>query len=147
MICLACQSEMSQQDFNGVAVNVCEGGCRGIWFDAMGLVKVLEIYEGLSPELRDAIDQPLHEDAGRGRIPCPRCGISLQRRPHRPDSKVTVDECYSCGGFFLDAGELGTIREESRRRQSLSAKEADRSGEELAEQAPLYLRRSSNSRS
>jgi ribosomal protein L37AE/L43A len=34
---------------------------------------------------------------------CPRCGGKLEERRHH---KVTVDVCASCGGTWLDKGEL-----------------------------------------
>jgi Zn-finger nucleic acid-binding protein len=37
---------------------------------------------------------------------CPRCGETLQRRVERG---VTVDQCPSCGGVWLDKGELDVL--------------------------------------
>jgi rubrerythrin len=42
---------------------------------------------------------------------CPKCGTQLQRREYL---EVEVDECPSCGGIWLDQGEL----EEIARRES-----------------------------
>ena len=42
--------------------------------------------------------------AAHGR--CPKCGAQLQRRSHL---EVEVDECPSCGGLWLDQGELEEI--------------------------------------
>lgn len=42
---------------------------------------------------------------------CPKCGVQLQRRE---EHGVEVDECPSCGGIWLDQGEL----EEIARRES-----------------------------
>jgi Zn-finger nucleic acid-binding protein len=30
---------------------------------------------------------------------------------YRSSKSVDVDECYSCGGFFIDSGELALIRD------------------------------------
>ena len=30
---------------------------------------------------------------------------------YQSSKEVSVDECYNCGGFFLDSGELQTIRD------------------------------------
>jgi Zn-finger nucleic acid-binding protein len=34
----------------------------------------------------------------------------MLRHAHKDNPAVTVDECPGCGGFWLDAGELGLIR-------------------------------------
>ena len=39
---------------------------------------------------------------------CPRCGIDLEERDHQG---VKIDQCVSCGGMWLDKGELGIIEE------------------------------------
>ena len=42
---------------------------------------------------------------------CPVCHAPMHRHQFAYDKQVNVDECYACGGFFLDAGELAEIRE------------------------------------
>jgi hypothetical protein len=37
---------------------------------------------------------------------CPKCGLELDEVEYRG---VTVDACYSCGGMFLDQGEIDKI--------------------------------------
>lgn len=37
---------------------------------------------------------------------CPKCGMDLQEITF---SEVRVDKCFSCGGLWLDAGELDRI--------------------------------------
>jgi len=37
---------------------------------------------------------------------CPKCGMELQSTEFRG---VTIDKCFSCGGTYLDAGELETL--------------------------------------
>ena len=37
---------------------------------------------------------------------CPKCGMELQSIDYR---EVTIDKCFSCGGIFLDDGELEKI--------------------------------------
>ncbi|MFQ5478467.1 MAG: zf-TFIIB domain-containing protein [Candidatus Binatia bacterium] len=39
---------------------------------------------------------------------CPRCGTELNEKDH---SGVSIDECLSCGGIWLDAGELSAIEQ------------------------------------
>ena len=42
---------------------------------------------------------------------CPKCGMQLIETDYK---KVTVDKCSSCGGVWLDAGELETVSEMDR---------------------------------
>ncbi len=42
---------------------------------------------------------------------CPRCGIDLVERDH---NGVKIDQCASCGGMWLDKGELEIIEEQDR---------------------------------
>ncbi len=41
-----------------------------------------------------------------GSMTCPRCGAPLGEREERG---VRIDECPSCGGLWLDKGELETL--------------------------------------
>jgi Zn-finger nucleic acid-binding protein len=34
----------------------------------------------------------------------------MHTHKYKRDKEVNVDECYNCGGFFLDSGELTDIR-------------------------------------
>ncbi|HZK78526.1 MAG TPA: zf-TFIIB domain-containing protein [Gemmatimonadaceae bacterium] len=42
---------------------------------------------------------------------CPRCGIDLVERDH---NGVKIDQCATCGGMWLDRGELEIIEESDR---------------------------------
>jgi ribosomal protein L37AE/L43A len=46
--------------------------------------------------------------AADGMMLCPRCGAALVERVQHD---VTLDECQSCGGIWLDRGELEQIAE------------------------------------
>jgi Zn-finger nucleic acid-binding protein len=37
---------------------------------------------------------------------CPKCGMELTEITYRT---VKIDECFSCGGMYLDAGELEQV--------------------------------------
>ena len=37
---------------------------------------------------------------------CPKCGLELEEITYRG---IKIDECFSCGGVFLDAGELQAV--------------------------------------
>lgn len=59
-----------------------------------------ELIEKLRRE-RDAELQTEMRTAGDMR--CPRCGVALEERD---ENGVTIDECPSCRGLWLDNGEL-----------------------------------------
>lgn len=110
MTCPVCSSPMNTQDFGGVAVDVCSN-CKGLWFDWEELSKVDGENADLGAALKDALNSPRHPDADRGKVNCPKCGLPLHRHGYKMVKGVSIDECYQCGGFFLDAGELKVIRE------------------------------------
>jgi Zn-finger nucleic acid-binding protein len=113
MKCPACFNELTETKLGGVAVDVCKGGCGGIWFDAFELQKVDEQRE-ISDEwlLNIERDPAVQVDSSRKRD-CPRCdGIKLQRHFFSAKRQIEVDQCPGCGGYWLDAGELEKIRGE-----------------------------------
>ncbi len=112
MKCPACQASMSVEDFGGVEVDVCKSGCKGIWFDWHELTRLDEDHEGFGNALREAAEHPRANDEKRGRLNCPRCSSPMHAHRYKRAQQVNVDECYACGGIFLDSGELQAVREE-----------------------------------
>jgi Zn-finger nucleic acid-binding protein len=114
MFCPACGRETTARTVGTLQVDVCDGGCGGIWFDHYELQKVDEQAESAGEQLldvrRDADDLVDPEK----RYTCPRCADFpvLMRHFWSVERGVTMDECPGCGGIFLDAGELGSIRHE-----------------------------------
>jgi Zn-finger nucleic acid-binding protein len=112
MKCPACYNELTQFQVGRLVVDVCQGGCGGIWFDAFELQQVDEENEAAQPLLEIRRDERVQVDATRKRD-CPRCpDVKLHRHFFSAKRKVEVDECPSCGGYWLDAGELAAIRAE-----------------------------------
>ena len=110
MKCPACNGELTSRVVDEVSIDVCEGGCAGIWLDAFELARVDEV---LPREIRDVSRDPsLVVDQDRKR-PCPRCeGVKMQRHYFSAEHRVEVDSCPGCGGYWLDAGELEAIRKD-----------------------------------
>ena len=126
MKCPACYNELTEMQVGSVKVDVCEGGCGGIWLDAFELEQVDDASEEAGERLL-AIqkDETLVVDAKRKRA-CPRCPeVKLQRHFFSAKRQVEVDQCPSCGGYWLDAGELAKIRAE--KKLTFEAQEAARS--------------------
>ncbi|MEJ2648278.1 MAG: zf-TFIIB domain-containing protein [Sedimentisphaerales bacterium] len=112
MNCPACNNELSEMIVSGITVDVCKGGCGGIWFDNYELEKFSEARDSSGEELLNVEKNPgIVVDYIKKRI-CPKCnGIVMMRHFWSVKRQVEVDECPSCGGFWLDAGELAKIRD------------------------------------
>jgi len=93
-----------------VTLDVCEGGCGGIWFDNFELKKFDEPHESAGQELLEIErDESIIVDHTK-RLKCPNCGTIMMRHFFSVKKNVEVDECPGCAGFWLDAGELREIR-------------------------------------
>lgn len=133
MKCPVCQKEMAEKDFGGVKVNVCENGCKGVWLDWFELSKLDEKNENFSNVLKGALNHPRTNDESREKINCPKCGIPMHRHEYDSEKEVNVDECYACGGFFLDSGELKVIRD-----NHMSEEEETQYAQKLVNNMPEY---------
>lgn len=113
MKCPACGHTLAPITVSQLTVDVCRGGCGGIWFDNFELKKVDEPHE-FEGEALLHIERDDHRlvDYERRRT-CPKCDNILMMRHYFSDRRqVEVDECPNCGGIWLDAGELAAIRQE-----------------------------------
>ena len=132
MNCPVCAKPMTEESFGDVHVDVCKDGCKGIWFDWGELKALDESHEGAGEALKEALESSRVNDAGRGPLNCPKCGIAMHAHKYRSAKEVNVDECYSCGGFFLDSGELKEIRE-----HHMNNEERDTYIHKLVDEAPM----------
>jgi len=109
--CPACENTMKEIQVQDIAVDVCEGGCGGVWFDWFELKKVDEPHEAAGEHLLNvARDESVQVDQDSKRT-CPKCeGQVMWRHFSSVKQEVAVDECPACAGFFLDYGELNSIR-------------------------------------
>lgn len=133
MDCPVCKTPMVEKDFGGVMVDVCENGCKGIWFDWLELSKLDEAHEGAGQALAEALMSERVKDDDRPPIDCPKCHKPMKAHLYKSSKDVTVDECYLCGGFFLDAGELKVVKE-----SFMSEAERDSYVEGLLDSVPEY---------
>jgi Zn-finger nucleic acid-binding protein len=138
MRCPACLNELTQTQVGSLEVDVCQGGCGGIWFDAFELQRVDEESEAAGEALLQIQPQQnLVLDPTRKRE-CPRCaGIKLKRHFFSGKRKVEVDECPNCAGYWLDAGELARIRAE----MTQAAKEKSAAKSSISPEVIRYLYR------
>ena len=111
MKCPACSNQLQQIEADGITVDVCKGGCGGLWFDNFEIKKFDEPHESAGQALLDIQrDQKITVDHTK-RVKCPKCeDMIMMRHFFSVKRQVQVDECPGCGGFWLDAGELGKVR-------------------------------------
>lgn len=110
--CPACGKEMKKvfMPEQGVNLDVCVDGCGGIYFDNREFKKFDEMHEDIEP-LVQAFEGKTYVpvDSSQTRI-CPVCGMKMVKNYASAKHEVEVDECYGCGGKFLDHSELEKIR-------------------------------------
>ena len=115
MICPACVNDLKKLVVGGVTVDVCEGGCGGIWFDNYELRKFDEPHEAGGEKLLGIKrNESIRVDHSKKRN-CPKCkNIMMLKHFFCTKQQVEIDECPGCGGLWLDFGELSQIRSQYR---------------------------------
>lgn len=111
MRCPACSRDLTERNVGGITVDICQGGCGGIWFDGLEIKKFDEPHEEAGTELLDIERDPAISIDRSVRLSCPKCDATIMMRHFfSVKREVDVDECPGCAGFWLDYGELGQIR-------------------------------------
>lgn len=113
MNCPACEHTLTEKSVGGLTVDVCEGGCAGLWLDNHELEKVDEQHESAGEALLGIAGDPSVRPDPDGPYACPQCGddYGMHRNFFSVKREIEVDECPNCGGVWLDVGELGALRE------------------------------------
>ena len=111
MECPACKHQLSHILVDGIELDICHGGCGGIWFDTFEFKKFDDPHEESGTELLNIpIDPSIDVDHSERRR-CPKCeNITLMRHYYSVKQEVEIDDCANCAGVWLDAGELNNIR-------------------------------------
>lgn len=111
IFCPACKTKMTKIKTSiGINVDVCSEGCGGIWFDNRELEKFDENSENIDDIQKVLYGKTfLNVDKDNVRY-CPVCNAKMVKHQPSKDCEIEIDECYSCGGKFLDYGELDKIR-------------------------------------
>jgi len=115
MKCPSCSGALTTIDYEGIKIETCNN-CQGEWLDADELKHIVRTREiHFDPQERQAIAQatkitgvPL-DDEDRD-LNCPKCGGQTDAVNYGGDSGIIIDRCTSCGGIWLDAGELEHIQ-------------------------------------
>jgi uncharacterized protein len=110
MKCPACAASLTPLKLEALIVDVCREGCGGLWFDNFELARVDQAHEQLGEALAALEFNPAAVVLQQKRL-CPKCpDIKMLQHKFSPSKPVIVDECPSCGGVWLDGGELAEIR-------------------------------------
>ena len=112
MKCPACKNPLREKNARGMTVDLCYGGCGGIWFDATELERV-SVNTPAATTLHTIWQIPTSNVKLTEPRMCPRCPQQVLDRKWFSDSQqVEIDQCPNCGGIWLDAGEFSRIYEE-----------------------------------
>lgn len=121
--CPACQKKMHKIFIpqHGINLDICLDGCGGIYFDNREFKYFDEQHENI-----DRITEVLKDktfikvDESLPRV-CPVCGAKMVKNFSSIKREIQIDDCYSCGGKFLDNGELIKFREEYKTQEDRSS--------------------------
>lgn len=112
--CPACGKDMEKVFIptQGINLDICTQGCGGIFFDNREFKEFDEKNEDISKILEKINDKEFLKVDTAAERTCPVCGTKMVKNHSSIDQVIEVDECYSCGGKFLDRDELVKIRAE-----------------------------------
>lgn len=121
--CPACNKEMKKVFIPtvGINVDVCCDGCGGIYFDNREYKNLDEQHEDASVIFNELANKELIKVDESIKRTCPNCGATMVKNFSSVKREIQVDECYKCGGKFLDGGELQKIRAEYSTEEERSA--------------------------
>jgi uncharacterized protein len=112
MKCPACKGPLREKAAGDMILDMCYGGCGGIWFDATELERVSARAATTLHTIWQAPAADLNLTEPRM---CPRCTEQVLDRKWFSDlKKVEIDQCPKCGGIWLDAGEFSRIHDETK---------------------------------
>lgn len=112
--CPVCGKDMEKvySKDNILCLDICLNGCGGIFFDNRELKKVDEKNENIDFILEAVKDKEFKNTDTNEQLVCPSCGSLMVKNHTNFKGGVEIDECYACGGKFLNSGELTKIRQE-----------------------------------
>lgn len=123
----------------GISVDVCKDGCGGIYFDN----QEMQHFHKDSPNIEE-INKVLEGkrflkvDQNQVRI-CPACGTKMVKND-LGGIGIQIDNCYNCGGIFLDYGEIDLIRAGKRKtvfkKDDIQTTRPKKTDEELLNEIP-----------
>ncbi len=112
MKCPACEKQLKAISAGDVTVDSCTSGCGGVWFDRRELDKFDEAHEFDGHEILSAAKNCEAVKVDRTKLKnCPVCSAEvLVRQFIDPQHGIEIDQCWECGGVWLDMGEINSLR-------------------------------------
>ena len=109
LICPACHKKMAKIEVDGINIDICINGCGSFWFDNRETEKFAESDNSIKIEkaLKKHSFEKIYDNHERF---CPVCNVKMVQHKASEKCDVIIDDCYNCGGKFLDYGELEKIR-------------------------------------
>lgn len=144
LICPACGKTMEKVFIpsQGINIDICTDGCGGIYFDNREFDKFDEKNEDISEIMAKIEGKTFTTPNETITRVCPNCGAKMVKNHSSVKQQIEVDECYTCGGKFLDNKELIKIREEyennEERDEDILRYVYQKVGRQLAEQERKY---------
>lgn len=114
LYCPACQGRMKKvfiPEYNHY-LDICLDGCGGIYFDNRELEHFDEQHESIDKILEVMKGRTFKKVEDNHNRKCPVCGAKMVQNGTSANQNIIIDCCYSCGGKFLDQGELEALRQE-----------------------------------
>ena len=121
--CPACGRNMHKiyMPEQGINLDVCVEGCGGIYFDNREFKQFDEKAENIEKIIQTLEGKTFIEvDEKQTRV-CPVCGSNMVKNFSSYKREIEIDECYFCGGKFLDNKELTKFRAEYETEEDRSA--------------------------
>ncbi len=114
IICPSCGREMEKVFIpsEGLNIDICTEGCGGIFFDNREFEKFDEQHEDISIIEDKLKNKNFIQTIEEGTRICPACAAPMVKNTSGIHGDIIVDDCYVCGGKFLDYGEIQKIRNE-----------------------------------
>ena len=144
LTCPACGKTMKKVFIpsEGINLDICTEGCGGIYFDNREFKDFDEKNEDISAIIENLEGKTFEKVDETAKRHCPNCGSIMVKNHSSIKQEIQVDDCYNCGGKFLDNAELVKIREEydsnEERDEDILRHVYQQVGCELAEQARRY---------
>ena len=89
---------------DGVEMDFCYDGCKGLWFDRYELAFYADTEEDV-PNFENLVQL-----ATQTPYQCSKCSESLMEIRYVEEANLKIDFCKKCHGVFLDAHELGLLK-------------------------------------
>jgi Zn-finger nucleic acid-binding protein len=144
LTCPACGKTMEKVFIpsQGINIDICTDGCGGIFFDNREFDKFDEKNEDISAIIAKIEGKTFSKPNESMTRVCPNCGAKMVKNHSSVKQQIEIDECYTCGGRFLDNSELVKIREEyennEERDEDILRYVYQKVGHQLAEQERKY---------